>query len=72
MLEVNVTLARRVTIPSELARRFGINVGDTVLIAAEGDRIVVVPKKDHKISLRLGKRVDWRYVERVVDETSSH
>ena len=71
MLEVKVTRARQITIPAELAHRFGIRVGDTLLVAAEGDRIVLIPKKEQKISLRLGKKFDWRYVERVIDEESS-
>jgi len=70
MMEVRVTRARQITIPAEIARRFGIEQGDTLLVTVEGDRIVILPKRKKDICLKLGKKFDWRYVERVIDEES--
>lgn len=66
MEKVRVTRNYRVTIPGSLRKQADIRVGNTLIADVEGGRIVLEKKSGDvtKLKLRLGRRFDWRDVER--------
>jgi antitoxin PrlF len=71
--QVKVTRNYQVTIPASARAKLGIKVGD-VLIADFGDKVITFEKKSTditKLGLRLGKKIDWRDVEKTVREAGS-
>ncbi len=70
MYKVVVTRNYQVTLPAGIRRRLGIKVGDKLVVTLQGDRIVIYkPRGDvTKVKIRLGRKIDWRYVEKVVEE----
>lgn len=65
---VKVSKNFRITIPVEVRRRLGIEAGEVLVVRLEGDRIVVERPRVADIKIKLGRAVDWTYVEEVVNE----
>jgi len=60
----------KITIPALIRKRLGLKVGDTLIVRLEGDMIILEPKKRSitEIRIRLGRPIDWRYVEETIRE----
>ncbi|PSO03975.1 AbrB family transcriptional regulator [Candidatus Marsarchaeota G2 archaeon ECH_B_SAG-G06] len=69
-LEVKVTRNYQVTIPAEVRDKLGIRVGDKVLVSVEGDSVVIhkVAGDFARVRVRLKRKIDANYVERVIRE----
>jgi antitoxin PrlF len=68
--ELKVTRNYQVTIPASARSKMGVKVGD-VLVADYHDSKLVLEKKSSditKLRIRLGKKSDWRDVEKIVRE----
>jgi len=65
---VRVTRNYRITIPAEVRRRLGIEVGDRVLVEVEGDRIVIRKAAGGLPRIRLGLRLTPEEIDRLVEE----
>ncbi|BDR91870.1 AbrB/MazE/SpoVT family DNA-binding domain-containing protein [Vulcanisaeta souniana] len=68
--ETKVTRNYQITIPASIRKRLGLRVGDTLIVRLEGERIILEPKRRSitEIRIRLGKKIDWRYVEETIRE----
>jgi AbrB family looped-hinge helix DNA binding protein len=65
---VRVTRNYQITIPAEVRRRLGIEVGDRVLVEAEGDRIVIRKAAGGLPRIRLGLRLTPEEIDRLVEK----
>ncbi|ADN51503.1 AbrB/MazE/SpoVT family DNA-binding domain-containing protein [Vulcanisaeta distributa] len=68
--ETKITRNYQITIPATIRKKLGLKVGDTLIVKLEGDRIILEPKRRSitEIRIRLGRKVDWRYVEETIRE----
>lgn len=66
MEKVKVTRNYQVTIPASLRKQVDIRVGNTLIADVEGGRIIFEKRSGDvtKLKLRLGRKFDWRDVER--------
>jgi len=60
---VKVTRGYQVTIPAEVRRALGIEVGDVLLVRVVGRRIVMERVEGELPTFRVGRRVGEREVE---------
>ena len=74
MEKVKVTRNYQVTIPASLRRQMDIKVGNTLIADVEDGRIVLAKRSGDvtKLGLRLGKKFDWRDVERAAREAGEN
>ena len=63
MRRVKVTRGYQVTIPAEVRRALGIEVGDVLLVRVVGRRIVMERVEGELPTFRVGRRVGEREVE---------
>ena len=70
MEKVRITRNYQITIPASIRASLDLKIGDSLVMYLEGNRIVMEKKMGDvtKIRIRLGKRIDWRYVEEKVAE----
>ncbi|WP_054854176.1 AbrB/MazE/SpoVT family DNA-binding domain-containing protein [Vulcanisaeta distributa] len=69
--ETKITRNYQITIPAAIRKKLGLRVGgDILIVRLEGDRIILEPRRRSitEIRIRLGKRIDWRYVEETIRE----
>ncbi|MGC8570228.1 AbrB/MazE/SpoVT family DNA-binding domain-containing protein [Caldivirga sp.] len=66
--ETKITRNYQITIPASIRKRLGLKIGDTLIVRLEGDRIILEPERRSitEIRIRLGRAIDWRYVEETV------
>jgi len=66
--EVKVTRNYQITIPLEIRKKLGIEVGDRVLVICEGEEIKIIPKKKSIKSLRGIIKKDLKITSENIDE----
>ena len=70
MEKVKVNRNYQVKIPISVREKIGIKVGSVLLADVQGDRIMFEKRSGDitKLEFRLGRKFDWRDVERAVNE----
>jgi len=70
MEKVKITRNYQVTIPASIRAFLDLKIGDSLIMYLEGNRIVMEKKTSDitRIKIKLGKKIDWRYVEKKVAE----
>ncbi|GAB6945746.1 AbrB/MazE/SpoVT family DNA-binding domain-containing protein [Vulcanisaeta sp. JCM 14467] len=68
--ETKITRNYQITIPASIRRKLGLKIGDVLIVRLEGDKIILEPKRQSitEIRMRLGRTIDWRYVEETIRE----
>jgi len=66
--EVKVTRNYQITIPLEIRKKLGIEIGDRVLVICEGEEIKIIPKKKSIKNLKGIIKKDLKITSENIDE----
>lgn len=68
-MRVVVTRNYQITIPAELRRALGIEVGDVLEVRLEGDRIVIEKLQEELPRIRVGRPVTTEEIEELIEKS---
>ena len=60
---VRVTRSYQITIPAEVRRKLGIEIGDELTVRIEGDSMVVEKAGEELPTYKAGRRIDLKDIE---------
>jgi len=69
-MKVKVTRNYQITIPSEIRRKIGINVGDLLSITYDERRgeIIIKKVKERRKTLKIGKKLTPEEIEELIEK----
>ena len=68
-MKVKVTRSYQITIPSEIRKKLGIEIGDMLTVKLEDDRIILEKPKALLPSIKLKKRLRTSEIEKLIEES---
>ncbi len=68
-MRVKVTRSYQITIPSEIRKKLGIEIGDMLTVKLEDDRIILEKPKALLPSIKLKKRLYTSEIEKLIEES---
>ena len=68
-MRVKVTRSYQITIPSEIRKKLGIEIGDMLTVKLEDDRIILEKPKALLPSIKLKKRLRTSEIEKLIEES---